>query len=521
VGVEQVHKWRARRVKLLVAATTLTGVALAGISSASASVTTVGPLPVKATLGGADGTGPNIECAWGFPDLNTSGGTETTQYSDAIGANINTAADALSYTNYTQPESTVGNTATPTAPSHTPGNTSTSTSPKYDFSYGVDTADGNPILTTAPCALSASGEATQAAGTATGTGASLSVTGEPGPLFQVSPHMGDSPAPVRIGLWAAVDIQNTAANVSQVSWNIFYPNKTEDTAVAGIPVSDTVCANFGTASADPVLTEMFDTAGPGGYNEIASSAISDPTNGITTKCVQGTKTLYDNSFTLSKDDPWGTYLVETVATYNGATSTSWYSFTVLPVIYLALDFNSVSFTCPIVNAPCLLTGDDTWAPPSSTAPTVTELGNEGEQIGLDFSALTQQDVVGSPAQITWFDGKVGYSPSTEAVAEPIFPFGVTFWLPDDGNTAVGSMGSGIVCPNDAAKLDLSLEPSSTGTGTFASGLYSGTLTVLARADVNPTYGCPTDNGAPYVVIYGGHPAFQNLGFSDTSPLVRI
>ena len=505
------------RAKLLIAATTLAGMALAGVGTASASGTSSSPLPVTANLGGPDGVGPNIECAWGFPDTNLAGGTETTQYSDAIAANINTAADALDYTDYTQPNSTVGNTAGPTPPSHTPGNPSTITSTAYDFGYGVTVGDN--ILTTPPCVLGASGEATQPAGTATGSGATLSVSGEPGPLFRVAPNPGDSPAPVRIGLWAAVDIQNSQANVNQVSWNVFYPNKEEDTAVAGIPVPNTVCANFGVTGADPVLAAMFNTAGPSGYNEIASSAISDPTNGITTKCVQGSKTLYDNAFTLSKDDPSGTYYVETVATYNGATSTSWYNFTVLPVIYLSLDFDSVTFTCTTVNAPCLLQGNDTWVPAgTSTSPTVTELGNEGEQIGLDFSALTQLGVSGSPAQITWFDGKVGYNPSTEAVAEPIFPYGATFWLPDDGNPA--APGSGIVCPNDASKLDLSLEPSMTGTGEFASGTYAGTLIVSARADVNGTYGCPTDNGAPYVVTYGGKLQFQNLGFSDTPSLTR-
>jgi hypothetical protein len=492
--------------------------ALAGVGTASASGnTSAEPLTVTANLGGADGVGPNIECAWGFPDTNLAGGTETTQYSDAIAANINTAADTLGYTNYTQPDSTVGNTAAPTAPSHTPGNTTTATHPTYDFGYGV--TSGDVTLTTAPCALGPSGEATQLAGTATGSGATLSVTGEPGPLFQVAPNAGDSPAPVRIGLWAAVDIQNTQATPDQVSWNVFYPNKQEDTAVAGIPVPNTVCANYGTGSADGVLTSMFNTAGPSGYNEIASSAISDPTNGITTKCIQGSKTLYDNAFTLSKDDPSGTYYVETVATYNGATTTSWYTFTVVPVIYLSLDFSSVTFSCATVNAPCLLLGNDTWVPAgNSTSPTVTELGNEGEQIGLNFSALTQQGVSGSPAQITWFDGKVGYNPSTEAVAEPIFPYGATFYLPDDGNLA--APGSGIVCPNDASKLDLSLEPSSTGMGTFASGTYAGSLTVSARADVNTTYGCPTDNGAPYVVTYGGKLQFQSLSFSDTPTLTR-
>jgi hypothetical protein len=512
-------RWAARG-KLLIAATTLAGMALAGVGTASATAASAspGPITVSATLGGGTGgTGPNIECAWGFPDLNASGGVETTQYSNAIAANINTAADSLSYTDYTQPNSTVGNTKAPTAPSHTPGNSSTSTSPAYDFGYGVDTTDGNPILSSAPCALGTSGEASQAAGSATSTGGVVTVSGAPGPLFQVTPHIADSPAPVRIGLWAAVDIQNSVANVNQVSWNVFYPNGKEDTAVAGIPVPQTVCANYGVSGADPLLTSMFNAAI--GYNEMTSAAVSDSTNGITTKCVQGVKTLYDNAFNISKDDPSGIWHVETVAAYNGATSTSWYSFKVLPVVYLALDFAAVTFTCTTVNQPCLITGNDTWnSSGTSTSPAVTELGNEGEQIGLNFSPLTQTGASGSPAQIVWFNGKVGYNPSTEGVTEPIFPYGATFWLPDDSNSS--APGSGIVCPNDAAKLDLSLEPSSTGAGTFASGSYSGTLTVSAQADQNTTYGCPTDNGAPYVVTYGGSPMFQSLTFSDTAPLVR-
>lgn len=517
---QQMHRRRASRGNLLVTAATLCGMSLFAVGTASeaaASTGSQGPVPVSATIGGdSSGSGPNIECSWGFPDENASGGGETTQYSNAIGANINTAADTLGYTDYTQPSSTVGNTHAPTAPSGTPGNASTATSPTYNFEYSVDSSD--VTLSTPPCALATSGEATQPAGSATETSGTLTgVTPGAGPMFATTPNMGDSPAALRVGLWAAVDIENSEATSSQVSWNVFYPDLKEDTAVAGIPVNNSACANYGVSGANVQLTDMFNTAE--GYNQVTSAAVGDPTNGMTTKCVQGTKTLYDNSFTISKDDPSGTWYVETVATYNGATSTMWYSFTVLPVIYLDLDFSSVTFSCTTVNQPCLLLGNDTWnTGGTSSNPAVTELGNEGERIGLNFSALDQTGVAGSPAQITWFDGKVGYNPSTEAVNEPIFPYGTTYWLPDDGNSA--APGSGIVCPNDAAKLDMSLEPSWTGSGSFASGTYSGTLTVFAEADMNSTYGCPTDNGAPYVVDYMGSPQFQNLGFSDTAPLVR-
>lgn len=517
---KQMHGRWAARGKLLIAAATLTGMAVVGAGTASASPpgnSSSTGLPVTATLGGgSSGAGPNVECSWGFPDLNTAGGTETTQYSQAISANINTAADSLSYTDYTQANGAAGNTHAPAAPSGTPGNTGTAA---YAFSYGLDTADGNPVLKSAPCALNATtGEAAQAQGSATSSGGVVTVTPGAGPLFAVSPNPGDSPAPVRIGLWSAVDIEPSVANVNQVSWNVYYPDGKEDTAVAGIPVPQSLCGGFGTGTANAALTSMFTTAGE--YNEIGATAITNGTNGIVDKCIQGSKTLYDNAFTISKDEPSGTWYVETVAIYNGNTTDTWWSFTVLPELYLSLDFTSVAFTCTTVNAPCLLSGNDTWsAAGTSTAPAVTELGNEGEQIGLDFSTLTQT-VTGSPQTITSFDGKVGYNPSTEGSSEPTFPAGTTYWLPDNTSTpvAAGSPGSGIVCPNDAAKLDLSLEPPASGS--FASGSYTGTLTVSARADVNTTYGCPTDNNAPYLVTVGGVSQFQSLGLGDTAPLVR-
>ena len=91
---------------------------------------------------------------------------------------------------------------------------------------------------------------------------------------------------------------------------------------------------------------------------------------------------------ISKDDPNGTYTVETIASnVTGGQSVSWFSFMVIPFFQLAIDFSSLSFANNGANQ-YGVSGDTTWAPPTSSAPTVTNGGNSGEQIGVAFPKLS-------------------------------------------------------------------------------------------------------------------------------------
>ena len=509
-------------VPVLVAVATLAGLTLygAGAAAAQGPAQHSGTVSIGATISGS-GIDPTIECSWALTDDNLAGGGETQQYSNAIGANIGPSTSGLSYTNLTQPVQGNGwSGAGPNAPSF-----GGSPNVGQSFQYGLD---DNPNFYPTPPPCNVSDASPPAVSMNAGTQAAPTATD-----VSVLSNSFDNPAPRRMEFWAATD------GATSVTFNVFYPNGTEDVESGGVEITN--CQTYGTAGS--LLSEMFAAAGPQptGANELSASAITNPNGtGIVDLCNEGQKDLWHQALTISKDDPNGSYTVETIASnVTGGQSVSWFSFIVIPFFQLSIDFNSLSFKNNGANQ-YEISGDTTWAPPNSTAPTVTNGGNSGEQIGVAFPKLSYTPAGGSPVYISEFNANIGYNPSDvlktpisniAAVANPSAgaPTSPPTYL---GNTGANTAASGpqLVCPNDTSKLDLSVEPpAGAPAGAYTAPTGQG-MVVWAQSEVETgtgSGGCVTDSnpttgagGAPYVVTTSKGPAFKGLTDQNQWPLVR-
>lgn len=502
--------WR-KGAAVLVALGTMSSLMLTqtGVASATgAGASTSPPVTVNATISGSGAGKPVVECSWILTDDNHLGGAETQQYSYAVGKNIGPYA-ALAYTNWTQPAQGLGwNGLDPTnAPSYgAVGN------PAEAFQYGAD--DNTSAYLSSPNCTSL-GTASSTPVQLPGSQASPVSTG-----IQVLPNLFDSPtnsvatqgsAPRRLEAWAAVD------NATAVSFNVYYPDGKEDTMLGGVQIgpAQNACGTYSTTGS--LLSNMFAQAGPGASNQIGASAIQNGKgSGIVDLCNDNEKSLWYQGFTLSKDDPNGTYTVEVIATNSAGNTDTYISFYSIPVYDLAIDFSSVDFISNNASPPVyFVSGSPTWGTPNF--PTVTNGGNSGEEIGVNFGALTCTNCTGSPGTIQLFDADLGYNANDTLNTDVPATAGTTAWISNNGSGP--ATGAQLVCPNDTPKLDLSMEPPA---GVQA-GTYAGTLTVQAEGDpvtgTTPNGGCLTDNGAPYILA-GSTGTWKSLLDSDPSPIVR-
>ncbi len=489
-----------RGASVLVAVGTVTAVSLssAGVASATAPNQSVSGIKVSATIGGANSdAAPAIECSWILTDDNLSGGGETQQYSYATGGGTGPSVAGLAYANYTQPARSAGAPASgsPNAPSY--GGTQNS---GQSFAYGND--DNSQAYLTSPNCTS-TGAASSQPTQSSGSQASPISTG-----IQVLPNAFDSPAPRRLEVWAAVD------NATAVNFNVFYPDGVQDTDLGGVQIggSTAACSSYGTAGS--LLTNMFAAAGPAGAssdasNQVSGTAISNATGtGIIDLCNNDEKSLWYQAFTISNDDPNGTYTVEVQAMNKIGTSDASTSFYVIPFFDLAVDFNSVAFTNSKTTAQQYsVSGDTTWAPPDSNSPSVTNGGNSGEEIGVGFSVLTYVPPAGSKYYISSFSANLGYNSGTVLANEVPATAGITTFISNNGGEP--ATGAQLVCPNDTPELDLYLSP----VAADHAGTYTGQMSVAAESDIQRNGGCPTDNGAPYVLP--GPKVFKSL--TDLDP----
>ena len=370
--------------------------------------------------------------------------------------------------------------------------------------------DDNPTLypATPPCNVNS--DSPPAVTMAPGSQANPTATD-----VSVLPNAFDNPAPRRLELWAATN------GASSATFNVFYPNGSLDTEVGGVGVTN--CQSYN--SPGSLLANMFAAAGPltasNGTNQVSSAAItnSDGT-GLVDLCNEGNQSLWHQAVTISNDDPNGTYTVETIAASSSdGQAVSWSSFYVIPFFDLEIDFNSLGFSNN-GHSQYVVNGTTTWAPPSSAQPTVTNGGNSGEQIGVAFSDLVYTPRHGNPVDISQFEANIGYN-ANNMLPKPIGNIAASNTPTYLGSTGANSpaVGPQIVCPNDAAQLDLTADPPSGA----PAGTYTGTMVVWAQSEVlsgSGNQGCVTDNGAPYVVSTSSGKAFKNLTDKDQWPLVR-
>jgi len=501
-----------RGASVLVGLSMAAGMTLTQVGTADAQMN------VGATISGGGSGAPLIECSWIVGDHNAAGGSETNQYNFPLGTVIDPGG-AAALKNWTLSSQTPDFVSGPTPPSF--GTTPVGTS----FVYGYDST-GN-----APCTLGANG-ATMAAGSQaapTSTGVSFNIN----PFDSATGNQvsNPGPAPKRVELWAAVDY------ATNVIFDVFYPNGTEDTEVGGVQIGGANNACSGSSTSGTLLNSMFAAAGPGEDNELAGSAIQNTSStGIIDKCNENQKSLWHQAFTISKDDPSGWYSVEVKAVSATGNSVSWFSFGVNPSIDLATDFTSVDFASN--NGVYEISGDTVYSPANTVAcdsgatlpagvttcqaPTVINGGNEGLEVGIAYEPLTTS-IAGSNYLLDGpiFDANLGYTASYMLGTDPTINsgtmpgiFGPTTWLTNNAGAAA-TLGQ-LVCPNDDPKLDLSLHPP---VGT-PQGSYTGEVEVLAQAD--PVIGagnggCLTDNKAPYIISG----AYKSVTDDDAPALTRF
>ncbi len=487
---------------LLLAGATLVGMMLAGAGVASATSgsgsgysgpvlnagypnpnMTTGPVsiqvPTSANVVSGGGDGANIECAWILPDLNPSGGSQTS----------NTDPTAVDYTG---------------APySASPGATAPTT-----MTYGLsDNPSQMPIsgntatgASAVPCDVPSSTNVNPNTNAPNASqGAPFQVNGASN-MTEVLPNAFDSPAPRRVELWAAVDNSTGLSAISDVFWKVYYPNGQLDVQVHGVPIEGSGnAACQGPNSYQSGGMTMFQAAIAEG--EVSSAAAS----AMTTLCEENVKSLWHNAFTISKDDPNGTYTVETDTVVNGAVTTLDYTFNVIPFFDFGIDFSQVNFGTLSPGQEKTLAGNTNFNAPNSTTPTVTNGGNSGMQVGVQYFPMIQQtDAAGNPVQggktISTFDAAFGYNAN---YLQTISTINAASGSPGPTNTNsiswFAGTGAQLVCPNDTPKLDLSVSPPST----LPAGGYLGALVLWAQSSVVTTEGgCPTDNGAPYSPVAG-------------------
>jgi hypothetical protein len=508
---------------------------LAVVSAGVLSLTQVAPAAADDGTGGVNvganiTTGnplnkPTIECSWIVGDHNANGGRETEQYNYPTNSVLNPTG-----ANLTQSNQTPTYLSGPTAPSFS-ANAGTGT----NFYYLPDGTTNS----VAPCDLaSGATEPSMAKGSQSSpTSSGVAFTPNAFDSATGSWVSDPGPQPKRVELWAAVDY------ATNVIFDVFYPNGTEDTELGGVMIGGTqACANYNQTGS--LLNSMYSAAGPAGNNEVSAMAWENASShGIVDHCNKGQKALWHQAFTISKDDPSGTYTVEVRAISTTGTDTSWLSFKVLPFIALAVDFSAVAFANN--NSVYEISGDTVWSPNANSSglacdpgahymltgsasfncdsPTVINGGNEGMQVGVAYQPLTtnlpgSNYLIGGPV----FDANLAYNGSTGLSPAPMVNagmtpgvFGPTTWLSNNGSGP--ATGPQLVCPNDDPELDLSLHP----TPGTVQGNYTGTMQVLGRADpIKGTGGCLTDNGAPYIVSLNGSHLYKSVTDQDLPALTR-
>jgi hypothetical protein len=483
-------------VSVLLAVGTTAGLFLVGTAgAASATGTGGGSVSVSATLNGT-GDGPVIECSWLVQDLNPNGGKET--------SNTNTSA-----TDYT-------GTPPPTAGLPTPPGVN-ATSIAYVAGSGL-LGYPSPITTGAPCTLPTGAESpTQSSVTTAPTYPSSSVV-DVTPLAFNAPDQaydqhGQTPG-LRVELWAAVNDTVGLGQINTVDWNVYYPNGTLDVDVhAGAPIEGSSACSAPAAS--NVLTPMFSQAELDG--DITSAAVGSTTSGnsgLLWECNEDSVALFHNAFTISKDDPNGIYkVVADARDQQGNEGRLTYYFQVDPFIAFARDFSSVNFGNILPNIEKTVEGDTNFQPPNSTAPTVTNGGNSGMQIGVQFFPLvgTQpSNTIGTPDSTGngTFDASLGYNAGFLETLNNLAPASGSAGSSTDQVNWFANSGGQLVCPDDTPKMDFSVTPP----GGLTTDTFTGNLVVWfqsARTSVsNPTVSsagtgyCPTDSGIPYVPVAG-------------------
>jgi hypothetical protein len=299
-------------------------------------------------------------------------------------------------------------------------------------------------------------------------------------MIQVLANAEDDPEEKVIELWAAVDHEYGAQAIDDVYWKIFHPDGEFKVQVHGTLAA---CEAFGdSATAGSMFNAAYETG------QVSAEAIEDG-NGIIAQCVQGAKAIYHATFTLSKHQPCGEYIVELHAVSDGTEDVLVNYIDVICFYHMEIDFEtSINWGSIQPGVKDVIPGNlifSTTETPS--APTVKNTGNSGMQVGVNFGVMEQQGVSG-PKTITVFDACFGDEATTAGLQcfDPIAA-DTDVWF---GSVETpDSTPHQVLCSNEVGKLDLSIHPAST----LPSGTYAGDMDVMARSAPAPQT-CETDQG---------------------------
>ena len=305
-------------------------------------------------------------------------------------------------------------------------------------------------------------------------------------MIQVRPNAYDSPEERRIENWAAVDHPNGISNISDVYWKIFHPDGSFKLQIHGVKVPVGECETLGSTG---TVTTMWGSAVA--THQVSASAVNDINRGIVTKCKQQEKAIYHMDWPLSKHQMCGAYKVELHAVSNGTESVLTNYIDVLCTFYGNIDFSTANFGTITPGLTKVLSGDFLFQPPTSTAPTVSNGGNSGLGVSVNFSTMVQQNTPGGKI-IDQFDAcfgrlrnRVGEDGNyTLYCVDPIFVPGSA--VPLYSTLAPNDINNQRLCSDEVGKLDLSIHPPSS----LPAGQYAGTVDII----FSPLDGCPTLNG---------------------------
>jgi hypothetical protein len=305
-------------------------------------------------------------------------------------------------------------------------------------------------------------------------------------LIQVRPNVDDLPGPRLLETWISLSHPYGTGAIDAASWRVYHPDGTLATMVDGDLVDGAACANLGATPGSSALTTGSMFAAAHATGQLGNAAIADPNTGIVAGCQDGTRILARGTFDLSRFQPCGEYRLAVDAMSDGDVATLDGYFDVLCFHQLQLDFSAVEFGMLQPGVPKTLAGDSVFG---SSPPTVRNGGNGGFDLGIEITPLREQVAAGG-STIDDFAAAFGLDSNNLEWIDPLPVDFATWFSPADPQT---------VCPGDEMPLHLTIRP----TSTIPSGVYTGSIVILAMPDValpdaiDPllfTYTCNNDNG---------------------------
>jgi hypothetical protein len=328
--------------------------------------------------------------------------------------------------------------------------------PDITFEYGtaanIHEHDDSPLGPTPlnPCSLPAAPGTPTMANGATG-------------MMTITANPGDLPELRRFQVWMAVDHPNGIGAISDVYWDIFHPDGTPKTQVHGIKVPLADCASLGSSTA---AGTMFEAAVHTG--QLSAAAVDDINRGMVAKCHEQEKAIYYAEWTVSKEQPCGSYQVVAHAVSNATqapTLTNYFNVVCFfsgQIDFAALDWGTIS---PGITD--VVSGDLIWDIPPDNAPTVRNVGNIGLEPAVRFQQMCSTTLP-IPKCIDQFDVAFGRSPAVLQYIDPVF---ANTWVDFDDTR------ERVLCADELGKMDFSIHPPST----LPADAYEGTIDIIFQA----------------------------------------